>query len=182
GRRPLFAKTDCPRASHIDLRLEADGVHAGRHVLPEWRAARGVLRPGRGGRRAFGVRGPKVPQGRLRRHSEGHDLPDRLDIAESLVPPDRVDRLDQEEPGFRRCQVDPKGTTYRIDLTSPKAWFLLVESIYPITFAPHYLNKEGQATLMSPVVETEIETPDLPPFKDARGEFPIDVKHGGGKI
>src|SRR3989449_863692 len=76
----------------------------------------------------------------------------------------------------------PKGTTYRIDLTSPKAWFLLVESIYPITFAPHYLNKEGQATLMSPVVETEIETPELPPFKDTRGEFPIDVKHSGGKI
>ena len=57
----------------------------------------------------------------------------------------------------------PKGTTYRIDLTSPKAWFLLVESIYPITFAPHYLNKEGQATLMSPVVETEIEVESPPP-------------------
>jgi len=76
----------------------------------------------------------------------------------------------------------PKGTTYRVDLTSPKAWFLLVESIYPITFAPHYLNKEGQATLMSPVVETEIETPELQPFQDKRGEFPIDVKHSGGKI
>src|SRR5256712_4001577 len=76
----------------------------------------------------------------------------------------------------------PKGTTYRIDLTSPKAWFLLVESIYPITFAPHYLNKEGQATLMSPVVETEIETPELQPFQDKRGEFPIDVKHSGGEI
>src|SRR3989442_7400125 len=74
----------------------------------------------------------------------------------------------------------PKGTTYRIDLTSTKAWFLLVEAIDPITFAPHYLNKEGQATLMSPVVETEIETPELPPFKDTRGEFPIDVKHSGG--
>src|SRR2546427_341242 len=35
---------------------------------------------------------------------------------------------------------------------------------------------------MSPVVETEIETPELPPFKDTRGEFPIDVKHSGGKI
>jgi len=76
----------------------------------------------------------------------------------------------------------PKGTTYRIDLTSPKAWFLLVESTHPINFAPHYFNKEGQATLMSPVVETEIETPDLPPYRDERGEFPIDVKHGGGKI
>src|SRR5881628_1393981 len=52
----------------------------------------------------------------------------------------------------------PKGTTYRIDLTSPNAWFLVVESIYPITFAPHYLNKEGQATLMSPVVETDIKS------------------------
>src|SRR5256712_12675468 len=35
---------------------------------------------------------------------------------------------------------------------------------------------------MSPVVETEIETPELAPFRDERGEFPIDVKHGGGKI
>ncbi len=78
--------------------------------------------------------------------------------------------------------VVPKGTTYRIDLASPKAWFLLVESMYPIQFAPHYLNKEGQATLMSPVVETEIETPELPAYRDERGEFPVDVKHGGGKI
>ncbi len=76
----------------------------------------------------------------------------------------------------------PKGTTYRIELDTPKAWLLLVESIYPITFAPHYFNKDGQATLMSPVVETEIETPELPPYVDERGEFPIDVKHGGGKI
>src|SRR5204862_8238354 len=76
----------------------------------------------------------------------------------------------------------PKGTTSRIDLSSPKAWFLLVESTHPINFAPHYFNKEGQATLMSPVVETEIETPDLPPYRDERGEFPIDVKHGGGRI
>src|SRR5207237_10250919 len=76
----------------------------------------------------------------------------------------------------------PKGTTYRIDLTSPKAWFLLVESMYPINFAPHYFNKEGQATLMSPVVETEIETPTLPAYRDERGEFPVDVKHAGGKV
>ena len=40
----------------------------------------------------------------------------------------------------------PKGTTYRIDLAVPKAWFLVVESVYPINFAPHYFNKEGQAT------------------------------------
>src|SRR5207245_2973708 len=42
--------------------------------------------------------------------------------------------------------------------------------------------KDGQATLMSAVVETEIETPDLPAYRDERGEFPIDVKHGSGKI
>src|SRR5204863_309423 len=76
----------------------------------------------------------------------------------------------------------PKGTTYRIELASPKAWFLLVESMYPINFAPHYFNKEGQATLMSPVVETEIETPELPAYRDERGEFPVDVKHAGGKV
>ena len=78
--------------------------------------------------------------------------------------------------------VVPKGTTYRIELKSPKAWLLAIESIYPINFAPHYFNKEGQATLMSPVVETEIETPEFRPFVDERGEFPIDVKHGGGRI
>src|SRR5207237_4092987 len=37
----------------------------------------------------------------------------------------------------------PKGTTYQIDLTSPKAWFLLVESMYLITFALHYFIKTG---------------------------------------
>src|SRR2546426_444116 len=35
---------------------------------------------------------------------------------------------------------------------------------------------------MPPVVEAEIETPELPPYKDARGEFAIDVKHSGEKI
>lgn len=76
----------------------------------------------------------------------------------------------------------PKGTTYRIELKSPQAWFSVIESVYPITFAPQYFNRAGQATLMSPVVETEIETPDLPPYVDERGEFPIDVQHGNGKI
>lgn len=76
----------------------------------------------------------------------------------------------------------PKGTTYRVELDSANAWLLLVESIYPIQFAPHYFNKDGQATLMSPVVETEVEAPELQAYVDARGEFPIDVKHGGGKV
>jgi homogentisate 1,2-dioxygenase len=76
----------------------------------------------------------------------------------------------------------PKGTTYRIELDTTRAWFLIVESLYPITFAPQYFNRSGQATLMSPVVETEVEAPDLLPYVDERGEFPVDVKHSNGKI
>ena len=76
----------------------------------------------------------------------------------------------------------PKGTTYRVELDTDRAWFLLVESVYPISFAPHYFNKAGQATLMSPVVETEVELPELPPYRDERGEFAVDAKFGGGKI
>ena len=76
----------------------------------------------------------------------------------------------------------PKGTTYRVELDTNSAWFLVIESLYPIQFAPHYFNKAGQATLMSPVVETEVELPELPAYTDKRGEYPVDVKHGGGKI
>lgn len=78
--------------------------------------------------------------------------------------------------------IVPKGTTYRIDLTSKSAFLLLIESVRPIVFPPHYMNKEGQANLMAPVVETEIETPELLEPIDQRGEFPIYVKHNGGKI
>jgi len=78
--------------------------------------------------------------------------------------------------------VVPKGTTYRIEMTSKSAYFLLIESVKPITFPRHYMNREGQATLMSPVVETEIETPELLPFIDKRGEFSIFVKHDYGKM
>src|SRR5512136_341042 len=76
----------------------------------------------------------------------------------------------------------PKGTTYRVELDSDTAWFLVVESVYPIQFAPQYFNKAGQATLMSPVVETEVELPELPAYRDERGEFPVDAKFVGGKI
>src|SRR5437879_13586899 len=70
----------------------------------------------------------------------------------------------------------PKGTTYRIDLTSPKAWFLIIESIYPINFAPHYLNREGQATLFSPSLETKTEPRRLPPFRAEPREFRFPLK------
>lgn len=76
----------------------------------------------------------------------------------------------------------PKGTTYRVELDTDNAWFLIVESIYPIQFAPQYFNKAGQATLMSPVVETEVELPELPPYRDEQGDFAVDAKFGGGKI
>lgn len=76
----------------------------------------------------------------------------------------------------------PKGTTYNVELKSETAWFLIIESIYPITFAPHYMNEGGQATLMSPVVETEIEAPELQSPLDKKGDFPIYIKHKGGKV
>ncbi|MDO8528206.1 MAG: homogentisate 1,2-dioxygenase [Deltaproteobacteria bacterium] len=78
--------------------------------------------------------------------------------------------------------VVPKGTTYSIDLASKQAWFMLTESVHPITFPQHYFNKGGQATLMSPVVETEIITPELFAPRDERGDFTIFVKHNGGKV
>lgn len=78
--------------------------------------------------------------------------------------------------------IIPKGTTYQIKLKSKNAYFLLIESTYPISFPPHYMNKVGQATLMSPVVETEIETPELNDPIDQKGEYFINVKHSKGSI
>ncbi len=87
------------------------------------------------------------------------------------------------EIAFRRGHylVIPKGTTYRLSLAAP-SFFLVVESTYPIAFAPHHLNRAGQAKLMAPVVETEIEAPQLREPIDRRGEHFVDVKHGGGRI
>ncbi len=78
--------------------------------------------------------------------------------------------------------VVPKGTTVQWRLKSPKAFFFIVESLYPVHFAPHHLNAQGQATLMAPVVETEIGLPELPAAKDEIGEFPVLVKHHGGRL
>lgn len=81
------------------------------------------------------------------------------------------------------CYVSvPKGTTYRVELETPKAYLLIMESDFPIEFPRHYINPAGQATLMSPVVETEVELPEREEPIDRRGEYPIDVKHGGGRI
>ena len=78
--------------------------------------------------------------------------------------------------------VIPKGTTYQFELKSQSVCFLIIESNYPIVFPPHYMNKSGQATLMAPVVETEIETPEFQPPIDKTGEYFIDVKHNVGSV
>ena len=78
--------------------------------------------------------------------------------------------------------IIPKGTIYQIEITSKNAYFLIMESTYPIVFPPHYMNKAGQATLMAPVVETEIEMPDFQAPLDKSGEYFIDIKHNGGNV
>ncbi len=78
--------------------------------------------------------------------------------------------------------VIPKGTIYRIDLKSENAFFLIIESRFPITFPSHYMNSGGQATLMSPVVETEIETPVFQEPIDKSGEYLLYIKHNGGHV
>lgn len=76
----------------------------------------------------------------------------------------------------------PKGTTWRVELESEDAWLLIVESRKPIDFAPHYLNAAGQATLMAPVVETEVGTPEFRPARDEEGLFRVWTKHDGGFV
>ena len=78
--------------------------------------------------------------------------------------------------------IIPKATTYRIELSSSEAWLILFESAFPIDWPPHYLNSSGQAHLVSPVVETEVELPTLPSAKDEEGDFAIFQQHGQGRI
>lgn len=78
--------------------------------------------------------------------------------------------------------VIPKGTTAQWRLEGKKAFFLVIESLYPIHFAPHYLNSHGQATLMAPIVETEIGLPALKAAIDQTGEFQVLTKHNKGRV
>lgn len=78
--------------------------------------------------------------------------------------------------------VVPKATTCRWTLSSPRAFLLLVESVFPIVFAPHHLNAAGQATLMAPIVETEVEAPEFAGPVDRLGRFRVLVKHDGGLV
>ncbi|MDE2292248.1 MAG: homogentisate 1,2-dioxygenase [Elusimicrobia bacterium] len=76
----------------------------------------------------------------------------------------------------------PKGTTYRVELASPKAFFLLVESRWPVVFPARYMNPSGQASLSSPVVETQAAAPDLKAPVDETGRYPVFIKHDGGRV
>ena len=78
--------------------------------------------------------------------------------------------------------VVPKGVTYRVELETEDCWLLMIESKFPIGFAPHYLNKSGQANLTAPVVETEIDMPEFRPPRDEEGEFRVWTKHDGGFV
>jgi homogentisate 1,2-dioxygenase len=53
----------------------------------------------------------------------------------------------------------PKGTTCQWRLKTPNAWFFIIESVYPIHFAPHHLNAQGQATFDGPGRRDEIGVP-----------------------
>ena len=78
--------------------------------------------------------------------------------------------------------IIPKGTTYQIEIKSQNAYFLIIESNYPVTFPPHYMNNAGQAYLMAPVVETEIEPPVFQTPMDKKGDFYINTKHSNGLL
>lgn len=78
--------------------------------------------------------------------------------------------------------VVPKGTTYQVRLAGAQAFFLVIESTFPIHFAPHFLNPHGQSTLMAPVVETEVGLPELGEPRDEEGQFAVLVKHNGGRV
>ena len=88
------------------------------------------------------------------------------------------------ELGFRSglYLTIPKGTIYRLDLTSSDAIFFIIESQFPITFPSHYMNSSGQATLMAPVVETEIEIPNFKEPVDKAGDYLLHIKHNGGHV
>jgi homogentisate 1,2-dioxygenase len=78
--------------------------------------------------------------------------------------------------------VVPKGTTTQVRLSSAKAFILIIESVFPIGWAPHFLNPQGQATLMAPVVESEIGLPKLLEPIDDTGAYKILTQHNGGAV
>jgi homogentisate 1,2-dioxygenase len=118
-----------------------------------------------------------TPQDEFFRNGEAHELFFVQDGKGALVS-------EYGELPFHPGQylIVPKGTTYQVLLKTPNAWFFIVESLYPLHFAPHYLNPHGQATLSAPVVETEIGVPELGKPRDEKGRFPILIKHNGGKL
>lgn len=78
--------------------------------------------------------------------------------------------------------IVPKGTTYRIDLSSGEALFLVIEALFPIEWPQRYINSSGQATMEAPIVESEIIAPELDQPIDQEGDYPIYVQHHGGVV
>ncbi len=78
--------------------------------------------------------------------------------------------------------IIPKGTIYQISLRSKNAFFLIIESSFIIDFPEHYLNASHQATLMAPIVETQIIQPDFQNPIDNNGDYKIYVKHSKGFV
>ncbi|MBI3551666.1 MAG: homogentisate 1,2-dioxygenase [Elusimicrobia bacterium] len=118
-----------------------------------------------------------TPQGEFFRNGEFHEL---------LFVQEGEGALCSEygELAFKPLDylVVPKGTTWQLKLDAKKGYFLIVESAYPIQFAPHHINPAGQATLMAPVVETEIGLPVLGEARDETGRYSVFVKHDGGRL
>ncbi len=185
-RRYPTVQAAAPRLAGFDLKpkpapehpLQPFHIRTGRMAYGgDFFRARTVLLSGRTTRISVAKPARSTRGGEFFRNGEGHELffvqegRGSLDSEYGTLP-------------FRPLQylVVPKGTTYRVELATAKAFFFIMESAYPIHFAPHYLNSQGQATMMAPVVETEIGLPDLAPARDTAGRFNILVQHGGGRL
>ncbi len=68
--------------------------------------------------------------------------------------------------------VVPKATSYRVELESEDCCLLLIESRFPIV----------QTHAMTPMVDTEIDSPEFRLPRDEEGEFRIWTKHNGGFV
>lgn len=117
------------------------------------------------------------PQGTFFRNGENHELYYVHEGKGTLHT--EYGRLNMQK---ERYVLVPKGTTYRIEVAGEPLYALLVESKLPIEWPSHYLNTQGQAHMVSPVVETEIELPELDEPLDERGAFPVFMQHRNGSV
>ncbi len=76
--------------------------------------------------------------------------------------------------------VIPVGTTYRIEMKSPKQRFLVIESSGEITTPSRYRNEFGQFLEHSPFCERDIRVPEILQTRDEQGKYEVRVKTRGG--